>query len=318
MKVRASAPGRCGILGNPSDIYGGVVLSCSLPLRATCELETAHVAVLPEDPTLWLAATHGRPTPPVRVSWNSEVPRSSGLAGSTALLAATLACVFEIRGETPPPPEDFAELVRDLEYHQAGVVCGYQDAVMATFGGLRLMDFAGKHPAVQGSPPAKKRELAAKLPSVLVSTQVERHSGRVHAPMRDRWLAGEPLVRNTMVRLAELARDGARSLEEGDWQALAEAMTENQALVAELGGSGEMVDALIARCLEGGALAAKLAGAGGGGTVLALTHDPEALGAHLQIHGYRLLCRPEIAPGVRLERADLTAGPTLPKRGEAS
>jgi galactokinase len=35
MRVIATAPGRCGVLGNPTDMYGGSVLSCSLSERAT-------------------------------------------------------------------------------------------------------------------------------------------------------------------------------------------------------------------------------------------------------------------------------------------
>ena len=33
-QVRASAPARANLIGNPSDQYAGTTLSCSLPLRA--------------------------------------------------------------------------------------------------------------------------------------------------------------------------------------------------------------------------------------------------------------------------------------------
>ncbi|MGQ9900655.1 MAG: galactokinase family protein, partial [Fimbriimonadales bacterium] len=39
--IRCSAPGRAGIVGNPSDMYGGTVLSTAIPLRARCTLEPA-------------------------------------------------------------------------------------------------------------------------------------------------------------------------------------------------------------------------------------------------------------------------------------
>jgi mevalonate kinase len=39
--IRASAPGRAGIVGNPSDMYGGTVISTAVPLRARCTLEPA-------------------------------------------------------------------------------------------------------------------------------------------------------------------------------------------------------------------------------------------------------------------------------------
>ena len=43
MKVLASAPGRAGILGNPTDGYGGAVMSCSLAERASVTLAGSEV-----------------------------------------------------------------------------------------------------------------------------------------------------------------------------------------------------------------------------------------------------------------------------------
>lgn len=299
--VAYSAPGRCGIVGNPSDIYGGVVVSCAIAARAVCRLSRAEADDLPEDTTLWRAATARMPLAEVRVEWSSQVPRSSGLAGSTALLAATVASVKAMRGEPVAADAGLAELVRDLEYHEAGVVCGYQDAYMVVHGGLQRMDFAGKHPAVQGGPHAQLHPLRAQLPFLLVTTGVERLSGSVHGPIRDRWLAGEREVIVAMERAAELGRHGADALATGDWPALAEAMTENQAITASLGGSGEAIDDLIAQCLDCGARAAKLAGAGMGGTVIALHEDPNGLESRLRSRGYTRFLRPDGQEGLRRE-----------------
>lgn len=303
--IAASAPGRCGIAGNPSDIYGGTVLSCSLPARARCRLTLGVEDELPEDPTLWHAATARFPLKNVRVEWSSDVPRSSGLAGSTALLASTLLCVLQARNEPPglASPEGraaFAELVRDVERNEAGVMCGYQDAYMAVHGGLQRMDFTGKHPVHPG-PPATLQALDAPLPFLLITTGVERLSGSVHGPMAERWLRGESEVVQSMERITDLGRTGADALARGDLDTLAHCMTENQSLVAALGGSGEALDHLIRACVKSGARAAKLAGAGLGGTVIALTEDADGLESRLRPHGYTRFLRPQIQPGARLE-----------------
>jgi galactokinase len=39
--IVATAPGRCGVLGNPTDMYGGSVISCSTRERARCEIREA-------------------------------------------------------------------------------------------------------------------------------------------------------------------------------------------------------------------------------------------------------------------------------------
>lgn len=295
--IEASAPGRCGLLGNPSDIYGGAVLSCSLPQRATCRLIPTEAEEPPDDPRLWDAARVRYPDGRWRVEWSSDVPRSSGLAGSTALLAATLA---GLKGEIPDLAA-FADEVRDVEAHEAGIACGYQDAFMAVHGGLRLMTFSGRDPDDARAPIAT-RELSAELPFLLISTGVERLSGGVHGPMIARWRAGDRAVHDAMREIGALAEPGAEDLGRGRLTRFGRAMRRNHELVRDLGGSGEPIERLIARCLDAGAIAAKLAGAGLGGTVLALTEDPDALQHALAAYGYERFLRPEIASGVRIER----------------
>ncbi len=305
MTVAASAPGRCSIAGAPSDIYGGCVVSCSVPLRARCRLVFGEGDERPENETLWLAAAARFPVEPCRVEWGSDVPESSGLAGSTALLAATLACILGARGEPPDLSTEegrarFAELVRDVELNEAGVVCGYQDAYMAVFGGLQRLDFAGKHPIVSG-PPAGVTPVRAELPFLLITTGVKRLSGSVHGPMRERWLRGDREVVEAMERIAQIGREGAEALAAGDWDALAPLMSENQRIVRSLGGSGEAVDRLVDDCLDCGARSARLAGAGMGGTVIALSENAESLEACLKRRGYERFARPAIEEGLRFD-----------------
>jgi len=305
-RFQASAPGRAGIVGNPSDIYGGHVLSCSVPVRATCRLTFGGETVLPEDTRLWDAATKRFPLDePVRVEWSTDVPRSSGLSGSTALLAATLACVLQARGESPDLADTegktrYAELVRDIERHDANIVCGYQDAYMIVHGGLRLMHFAGKHP-MNGGPHATLESIEASLPFLLVTTGVERLSGSVHGPMAQRWVDGEAAVVDAIASISQMAVPGARALADGRYAELGRLMDENHRLIAGLGGSGEPIDELIGHCKRLGAVSAKLAGAGLGGTVIALTEDPAGLENRLREVGYARFIRPEIQSGVQIE-----------------
>jgi len=302
--IQASAPARCGILGNPSDIYGGWVLSCSVPVRATCRLTLGVCAHLPEDTRLLDAALKRFPLAGEwKVEWSTDIPRSSGLSGSTALLAATLACILAARGEESALEDTVAmgELVRDVERHEADIMCGYQDAQMIVHGGLQHMSFAGKHPAEPGPRPTLT-PMQTDLPFLLITTGVERLSGSVHGPIAQRWMDGEPDVVGAIETITELGRQAGDWAAKGDWQAMAEGMTENHRLVAQMGGSGEPIDHLISLCLKHGARAGKLAGAGLGGTVIALTDDPVGLEAKLREEGYQKFLRPEIVEGLRLDR----------------
>ncbi|HZO87553.1 MAG TPA: hypothetical protein VFB38_04380 [Chthonomonadaceae bacterium] len=326
-EIIATAPGRCGIVGNPSDMYGGCVLSCTVQERAECRLtapaEALRITNQGEAATLHsrddlrlqgdkldlarAALTYFEIDPAAArfsLHLNTEIPMQAGLAGSTALLAAIVGAL-NAHYNWGLYPHALAETTRKIEARVMHIVCGFQDQYMAVFGGLNFMDFAGKESLEQRDtePLAVVEPLAACLPHpplLLAHTGLKHHSGTVHKSPRERWLAGEPLVRTNYARLGQLARRGKRTLLERDWATLGALMNENHALVAQLGGSGPANERLIAAAREAGAWGAKLAGAGGGGTIIALTDSPERVGAALMEAGAERLLTPEPQPGLTI------------------
>jgi galactokinase/mevalonate kinase-like predicted kinase len=321
-----SAPGRCGIVGNPTDMYGGSVISCSTVERAYVSIEPADQLTLESDQgevtvtrrsDLQLRGDHSDILRAViahqryfdlkaRIRCWSELPFAAGLSGSTAMLVAALGAVTGFRGEHYNPYQ-FAELARGIELNHMGVVCGYQDAYMATFGGLNYMDFRDKefYREVFSEPYATIDSLAERgvdvPPLVLAHTGVARLSGAVHKPIRERWLEGDREIRDAYVRIARLAREAKKSILSRDWTRLGVQMNENHAIQRRLGGSGPENERLIEAALEAGALGAKLAGAGNGGTVIALHPEPESLVETLMAAGASRVFYPRPTPGVRRE-----------------
>ncbi len=120
--------------------------------------------------------------------------------------------------------------------------------------------------------------------------------------MRERWLAGDKAVVEGYRRIAELGRLGKKALLACDWEALGDLMNENHAIQSKLGGSGQAHEKLVTAALKNGALAAKLAGAGNGGTIIALTYDPECTHAALIDAGAERVLRLKPAEGLSIER----------------
>ena len=142
------------------------------------------------------------------------------------------------------------------------------------------------------------------LPFVLGFTGVQHASGEVHKPLRERWLEGESAVVEGYERITEIARTGKKALFMADWPLMGGLMNENHAIQRDLGGSGESNERLIAAALEAGALGAKLAGAGHGGTIIALWPWPDAtqLEDALREAGASAIYRLEVAPGAMIEK----------------
>lgn len=328
--IIATAAGRCGIVGNPTDMYGGTVISCSTVERAT-------TTIMPDTPdtiitvggvsqTLttvsdltprgdYLDVVRGVLTaleidpasmPPFHLTSETEIPMQAGLAGSTAILGTIVGSVLAYL-EFRLNPYQTAELIRKIEYDVLKIVCGFQDHYMTVFGGVNYMDFRDKissNVQDQDSPFATIEPLSkyvTDIPILLAHTGVKHHSGTVHKSIRERWLEGEPAVVDGYTEIAKLAREGKKALLECDWELLGRLMTRNHAIQRELGGSGESNEHLIAAALSGGAIAAKLAGAGGGGTIMALTLDPERTEAALLKAGADKILRPKPSRGLTVE-----------------
>jgi galactokinase/mevalonate kinase-like predicted kinase len=231
----------------------------------------------------------------------------SGLAGSTALVVALLQALLAWQGKYPNRYQ-LAERARYIELNYLKVVCGYQDAYMCTFGGLNYMDFQGKqfYRDAEAELFATIEPLSADvstLPFVLAFTGVQHASSAVHKPLRERWLEGEAAVVDSYRRITQIARMGKKALLMADWSLLGQLMNENHSIQRALGGSGESNEQLIVAALDAGALGAKLAGAGDGGTIIALWpgSNTASLEKALLNAGASAIYRPEVAPGAMIE-----------------
>jgi galactokinase/mevalonate kinase-like predicted kinase len=144
------------------------------------------------------------------------------------------------------------------------------------------------------------------LPLVLGFTGVRHASGAVHKPIRERWLDGEAAVVEGYKRITEIARMGKKALLLADWPLLGRLMNENHAIQRDLGGSGESNEQLITAALEAGALGAKLAGAGHGGTIIALWPWPDATRLEEALHeaGASAIYRLQVVPGATIEEGE--------------
>jgi len=334
--IRASAPGRAGIVGNPTDGYGGSVISCSLAERATVTLTPAdrleavvdgRTAVfrtrddwrLKDDYFDFIRATVQFlrcSDLKVRIEAATEIPVQAGLAGSTALLAGLVAAIKHWQwGRGSESCRDFridrhfiAETIRTIELNFLKIQCGYQDQYMTTFGGLNYMDFRDKeyYRPLEEEVYATVEPLAdvvPALPFVVVHTGIKRTSGHILRPIRERWMDGDAQVIRGYRRIGALCRRAKRAFIEGDWEALAAAMNDNHGIQQQLGASGEENDRLIEIARREGALAAKLAGAGGGGTIIALTLDPDRTIAALDAAGAAKVLTLKPSPGVTVEES---------------
>ena len=227
--------------------------------------------------------------------FRSDVPRQSGLGGSSLFVLLALTALREFYALDRHIHNDYilSELCQRVEEVELGIAAGFADRYVPLFGGLAYLDYRGKlhHTAVRQEPLVTYERLdqhSISLPLIAVTTGVQHDSGDVHGRMRPRYLeehaewqehGGEmpPMVR-FMSSAWKMAWHGKIALLEGDLHTFGRLMNENHRLVDKMmqycgfsDGAGWANNLFIESALQHGALGAKLTGAGGGGSVFALT-----------------------------------------------
>ena len=234
-----------------------------------------------------------------KISTWTDVPRQSGLGGSTLFVLLTLGGLRVLFDLDPQFHNDFvlAELTQRVEAKELDITCGFADRYVPLFGGIAYLDYRGKlhQHAIHEEPYATYERLdpwVESLTLIAVSSGIPHNSGDVHGQMRPRYIheydtwmesGGEipPMVR-FMSGAWETAWRGKIALIQKDWETFGSLMNENHRLVNQMmtycgfeDGAGWANNLLIEVALENGALGAKLTGAGGGGSVFVLPQSGE-------------------------------------------
>lgn len=214
---------RAALAGNPSDGYGGATLAVTVRnFAATVRAETAPVASIEPASELVSAAAKrvpGGPHPPAAIRWATTIPREVGLAGSSALIVATIRALCSLR-RVALPADAVAALALTVEVEDLGIAAGPQDRVAQAHEGLLNMDFAGadllagRHGTYEPLDPSL-------LPPLYLAyaTDAASPSGAVHTDLGERFARGEADVVAGMGELAQLARWARDALKRGDLHA---------------------------------------------------------------------------------------------------
>ena len=256
---------RIGLVGNPSDGYGGAVLGTVVPgLAATvtadrCEgIELCGPASIEQWPSasewrrpvvdvahtgehriinaaLWTLDDHirtrrgprRRPDDGhgVRLSWTTDIPRSVGLAGSSALAVGVIEATAAL-WDVSLDRRVVAALALSAERDVLGIAAGWQDRIIQAFGECVLVD-AGSMATVDGlSVPTASVLAPCAAPDAPISFVVGWNeatattSDGYHGPLR----ALASSLAAPMESLAGLARHASRALTAGNVDELARAV----------------------------------------------------------------------------------------------
>ena len=107
-------------------------------------------------------------------------------------------------------------------------------------------------------------------------------------------------ARELTERIGELAMEGTEALKSNDFVTLGEKMNEGQKILHTLGASSPELEKLVHASLRAGAYGAKLTGAGGGGSMIAITDEPEKVAIAIEKAGGKAMVTSMSREGVKI------------------
>ena len=265
--IRKKAFARAGLVGNPSDGYGGKTIS--LPVRrffaevtlyewdnleiVFCEHDRYKFRSIDEfvdDVRLHgyyggvrlIRATIRRFVDYCRaqnlplhdqnfsIRYTTNVPRLVGLAGSSAIITATLRALAEFY-EVEIPLQVQPSLALSVEAEELGIGAGLQDRVVQAYEQPVYMDFSPDNEVtLQGFKCGQYEPLPEewfKQIYVAYSADASSPTEVVHNDLRLRFNQGDPEVHAAIQRLAKLTDEARAVLASGDMESLGAILDEN-------------------------------------------------------------------------------------------
>ncbi len=264
MIIETRAYARAGLLGNPSDGYFGKTISISVKnFGAHVSLyETPELCIeqQQEDKNIYKNISHLVDTVSMvgyyggdrlikaaikqfhdycrekciklanknfTIRYHSSIPRQIGLAGSSAIVVACMRALMQFYG-VEIPLEVLPGVVLAAEKSELKINAGLQDRVIQSYEGCVYMDFSKDYMESQGHGKFERLDPSL-LPPLYIAyrTELGKVSGEVLNDIRTRYDKGEPLVLETLGRIAQIAEEGREALLQRDYARLHDLMNQN-------------------------------------------------------------------------------------------
>lgn len=281
--VSASAPGKVIIVGEHFVVHGSYAVAASINkrVRATVSESSKNSIIVSGNRTSLISKNdgqfsavkavvrkslqvYGRPEMQLRIEISSNIPAGSGLGSSAAVSVATAASLTKFLNQDIEK-RTISEIALAGEKQVHGNPSGI-DTESCLNGGLLLFS---KNSGTKPIPLDKAIQL------VVIYSGKKRRTSDLISKVSLKKRQYPAFFDNLVQSVSFLSLDIVEAMAGGDLPKLGALMSVAQASLSWIGVSNEILDEIIESACSKGAYGAKITGAGGGGSVIALP-KPEA------------------------------------------
>ncbi len=208
------------------------------------------------------------------IRYQSSIPRQVGLAGSSAIVTATMRALMQFYN-VEIPQEYLPSLVLAAENDELGINAGLQDRVIQAYEGCVHMDFNEKQMIDKGYGTYTPLE-PTNLPKLYLAykTELGKVSGTVLNNIRERFESGDAVTVNTLTEIANLADEGKEVIQKKDFTGLSKLINKNFDLRCKIMNISDSNMEMVKVARDCGA-SAKFSGSGG--AIIGMYDDDEML-----------------------------------------
>jgi mevalonate kinase len=307
MTFTASAPGKLIVLGEHAVVYGKPAVALAIDKRITCTLSTADETTLngkvfETEKHPYLKHMMMRTKNRVRIVTESGIPPGSGLGSSAALCTSFLKALSALDGADVSERE-LAAAAFETEYTVQG-----RASPLDTSASTHGMGIVVNGPEDSGEYlwdiSKEDRKWTVRNLRVPEMTFVVGYTG-LHAPTGPlvekvrKYKDKTGFATDIVNEIGDITVDGIGALRRNDVTKLGDLMTKDHKLLSILGVSCKELNKLVNASMKY-SYGAKLTGAGGGGSMVALTDEPEKVCESITLHGGRPFVIRTGQPGAKL------------------
>ncbi|MGZ7167095.1 MAG: mevalonate kinase [Halobacteriota archaeon] len=305
--ITCSAPGKVYLFGEHAVVYGQPAIACAVQRRvftsvkplASGEIAVRAMGILRNCHStefryiceaVQTLKTYTKNDFGAEISIKSELPPSQGLGSSAAVTVSTIKALSECLG-VGLRDQEIASMGYQVEHTIQGRASPADTLVSATGGVVSIEGIKTSrltHPDV---------------PIIIGATGITRATGDVVNSVARMKCEYPEIVENIMSTIGDITRLGECKLIEGDINGVGELMNINQGLLESIGVGDMMLDKLIYRARDEGALGAKMTGAGRGGCMFAIAREDtvDAIAEALAREGAQVFITAFSDVGLRIE-----------------
>lgn len=307
--VAASAPGKIILLGEHAVVFGQPAIALAIDLRLSCRVTPAKADTLNggpmsewSSPYIFAALRKAWSGGHLSIETSSAIPSGSGMGSSAAVTVALLAALAHASGRKLEERE-IATQAFEVESAAQGRASPV-DTSVSTHGKGVFVDSHQRGDLLwhirRDSREWYIHHLEAPGLSIVVGyTGINAPTGPLVAKVK-RFADRSTFAKDIIKEIGQVTLEGADRLRRNDVEGLGRLMTKDHKLLAILGVSHPQLDRLVHASLPY-SYGAKLTGAGGGGSMIALTDSPEKVAEAIRFKGGTPFVVRTGAPGVRLD-----------------